>query len=60
MSGGVPRWRNLALEAPRQEMSAFIQGSGRKMIGFSGGAQIEKSSPGGAQAGNERFHKEKW
>ena len=38
-------------------MRDFIRRSGRNMIGFCGGAQIDKSSSGGTRAGNERFHK---
>ena len=50
--------RNLALEAPRLELRGFVKRSVNKIRGFGGGAQFEKSSPGGAEAGIETFCKE--
>ena len=51
--------RNVALEAPRLELSNFVKRSDKEMIGLRGVAQIEKSSPGDTKAGSEQLHKEK-
>ena len=57
---GVPKMRNLALEAPELGMRDFVKRSIQKMIGFWRGAQNEKSGPGGARARNERFCEAKY
>ena len=49
--------RNLAMEAPSLEVSRFISGFDKKIIGFGVGAEIEKSGPGGAQPRSEQIHK---
>jgi hypothetical protein len=51
--------RNQALEAPSQDPSNFIERIVKTIVGFRGGAQIEKSSLGGSKAGPEQLHKEK-
>ncbi len=45
-------WR---FEAPGLEMTTLNKEVNRKMVGSQGGARIEKSSPGGARAGNDDF-----
>ena len=55
VSEAAPRQGNSAQEAPRREMAGLSKEVNRKTVGFRGGAQIGKWSPGGAQAGNDRF-----
>ena len=42
---GVPRWGNLAQEAPRLGMVVRQEGLSGKLVGFQGGAQMGTSSP---------------
>ena len=44
-------------EASRLEMNNLIKRSSKEMMGFRGVAQIRKSSPGCAKAGNAQFIK---
>ena len=48
---------NLALEAPSPEVSRFITGFDKKMIGLGVDAEIEKSGPGAARARSEQIYK---
>ena len=50
--------RNLLLEALSLEMKGFIKRCDKEMVGSRRGPGSKKSTPGGGEPGNERFHKE--
>ena len=50
--------RNPLLEALSLETKGFIERCDREVVGSQRGPGVKKSNPGGAEAGNERFHEE--